>query len=73
MENRRVNDEDRRNDPGHPKSPAEKLERLFALDRERMYLSRAAAVLRWDEETYMPSLAVEERAEQLAVLEGLAH
>ena len=73
MENRRVNDEDRRNDPGRPKSPAEKLERLFALDRERMYLSRAAAVLRWDEETYMPSLAVEERAEQLAVLEGLAH
>jgi carboxypeptidase Taq len=54
------------------KYPA-KLERLFALDRERMYLSRAAAVLRWDEETYMPSLAVEERAEQLAVLEGLAH
>jgi carboxypeptidase Taq len=54
------------------KYPA-KLEKLFALDRERVYLSRAAAVLRWDEETYMPPLAVEERAEQLAVLEGLAH
>jgi carboxypeptidase Taq len=52
---------------------AEKLERLFVLDRERMYLSRAAAVLRWDEETYMPPSAIEERAEQIAVLEGLAH
>jgi carboxypeptidase Taq len=51
----------------------ETLERLFALDRERRYLSRAAAVLRWDEETCLPLLAVEERAEQLAVLEGLAH
>jgi carboxypeptidase Taq len=56
-----------------PINPKIAVERLFALDRERMYLSRAAAVLRWDEETYMPSLAVEERAEQLAVLEGLAH
>ncbi|MDR1506272.1 MAG: carboxypeptidase M32 [Treponema sp.] len=54
-------------------SGAEKLNRLYALDRERMYLSRAAAVLHWDEETCMPPRAVEERAEQLAVLEGLAH
>jgi carboxypeptidase Taq len=56
-----------------PINPKIAIERLFALDRERMYLSRAAAVLRWDEETCLPPLAVEERAEQLAVLEGLAH
>ncbi|MDR0403607.1 MAG: carboxypeptidase M32 [Treponema sp.] len=55
----------------HPPNP--NIERLFALDRERMYLSKAAAVLHWDEETCLPPLAVEERAEQLAVLEGLAH
>jgi len=49
------------------------LEKLRALDRERMYLSRAAAVLHWDQETYLPPDGVEDRAEQLAVLEGLAH
>jgi carboxypeptidase Taq len=49
------------------------LERLRVLDRERMHLNRAAAVLQWDQETYLPSGGVENRAEQLAILEGLAH
>ncbi|MDR0598724.1 MAG: carboxypeptidase M32 [Treponema sp.] len=49
------------------------LERLRALDRERMYLSQAAAILQWDQETYLPPEGVEDRAEQLALLEGLAH
>ena len=54
-------------------SPAKNLEKLRALDQERMHLSRAAAVLQWDQETYLPPSGVEERALQLAVLEGLAH
>ena len=54
-------------------SPVERLLRLRVLDRERMHLSRASALLQWDEETYLPPEGVEDRAEQLAVLEGLAH
>ena len=49
------------------------LEQLRALDQERMQLNRAAAVLRWDQETCLPPDGIEDRAEQLAVLEGLAH
>ncbi|MDR2552294.1 MAG: carboxypeptidase M32 [Treponema sp.] len=49
------------------------LERLRALDRERMHLVRSAALLQWDQETGLPPEGVEDRAEQLAVLEGLAH
>ncbi|MDR1142927.1 MAG: carboxypeptidase M32 [Spirochaetaceae bacterium] len=49
------------------------LARLHALDSERMHLSRAAAALQWDQETCLPPLGVEDRAEQLAVVEGLAH
>jgi carboxypeptidase Taq len=54
-------------------SPERSLERLRELDRERMHLSRTAALLQWDQECYLPSDAAGERAEQLAVLEGLAH
>lgn len=49
------------------------LEKLHNIDREYRHLERAAAVLRWDEETYLPEAAVEERAEQLALLEGIVH
>ena len=48
-------------------------ERLRDLDRERIHLNRALAVLHWDQETFLPNDGVEDRAEQLAVLEGLAH
>ena len=54
-------------------TPAEDLEKLRILDRERMHLCRAAALLQWDQETYLPPGGAEERAEQLAVLEGVAH
>ncbi|MEN6477555.1 MAG: carboxypeptidase M32 [Rectinema sp.] len=48
-------------------------ERLVALDREHTLLAHIGAVLGWDQETYMPEKAVDERAEQLALIEGLAH
>ena len=54
-------------------APVDCLERLRILDRERMHICRSAALLQWDQETYLPSGGIEERAEQLAVLEGLAH
>ncbi|GHV96619.1 carboxypeptidase M32 [Spirochaetia bacterium] len=49
------------------------LEKLHAIDREYRYLERASAALQWDQETYLPPKGVEERAEQLALLEGIAH
>ncbi|MCL2130051.1 MAG: carboxypeptidase M32 [Treponema sp.] len=52
---------------------SETLEKLHAIDRESRYLDRAVAVLRWDQETYLPEKGVEERSEQLALLEGIAH
>ena len=36
-------------------------------------LNHAAAVLEWDQETYMPSAAAEARAHQIATLRRLAH
>jgi len=47
--------------------------RLIELDREHTLMSHIGAVLGWDQETYMPSKAIEERASQIALLEGLAH
>jgi carboxypeptidase Taq len=49
------------------------LGRLHELDREVQTLSNVASVLHWDQETYMPAEAIGERAEQLALLEGLIH
>ena len=51
----------------------EAMQRLAALDRERALLVHIGAILGWDQETYMPENAIEERAEQLALVEGLAH
>jgi carboxypeptidase Taq len=48
-------------------------EKLRAIDRECLRLERTAALLQWDQETYLPPGGVEERAEQLAAREGLAH
>ena len=47
--------------------------RLKELDREARLLEHVAAIISWDQETYMPSAAVEERAEQQALLQSLAH
>lgn len=51
----------------------EKLQRLREIDGEHRLLGHAAAVLHWDQETYMPDGAVQERAEQLSLLSGLMH
>ena len=45
------------------------LERVAVIDD----LSQAAAVLSWDENTYMPAGAAEARGQQMATLEMLAH
>jgi carboxypeptidase Taq len=52
---------------------SESLEKLHSIDRESRYLERAVAVLHWDQETYLPEKGVQERSEQLALLEGIAH
>jgi len=52
---------------------SELLEKLHTIDRESRYLERAASVLHWDQETYLPEKGVQERSEQLALLEGIAH
>lgn len=51
----------------------EALDRLHSIDRDIKYLSQVTAILQWDQETYMPPLAVEGRSEQLALLEGIVH
>ncbi|MBN1646782.1 MAG: carboxypeptidase M32 [Spirochaetales bacterium] len=51
----------------------EALEKLYAEDRQLKTLEHAAAVLGWDQETYMPAAAVEERGAQLAALSGIIH
>jgi carboxypeptidase Taq len=49
------------------------LSRLIELDREIVLLAHIQALLSWDQETYMPPKAVDERSEQIAFVEGLAH
>jgi carboxypeptidase Taq len=51
----------------------EETRRLAALDRQRNLFTHIGAILGWDQETYLPSGGVEERAEQLALIEGIAH
>jgi carboxypeptidase Taq len=51
----------------------ETLEKLHTIDRESRHLERAIALLQWDQETLLPPEGVEERSEQLALLEGIAH
>jgi len=47
--------------------------RLIELDREHSLVVHIGAILGWDQETYMPRKAIEERASQFALLEGIAH
>jgi carboxypeptidase Taq len=51
----------------------ELLEKLRRVDREYHHLAKSLALLQWDEETCLPPKGVEERAEQLALLQGIAH
>jgi len=47
--------------------------RLKSLDNEAVLLEHIAASISWDQETYMPQRAVDERAQQQALLQSLAH
>lgn len=49
------------------------LEPLTARLLEIQRINSAASLLSWDQETYMPAGGGEARAEQIAVLQGLAH
>ena len=49
------------------------LSRLIELDREIVLIGHIQALLGWDQETYMPPKAVDERSEQIAFLEGIGH
>ncbi|MFA6505580.1 MAG: carboxypeptidase M32 [Treponemataceae bacterium] len=49
------------------------LKELHGLDLVARRMSRVSAILQWDQETYLPPAAVEERADQLADIEGIAH
>ncbi len=51
----------------------ERMERLREMDAEIQKLRHIAAILHWDQETCMPSGAVEERSEQIALAEGLVY
>ena len=42
------------------------IERLRALDAEAKLVEHIGAMLGWDQETYMPSAAIDERSDQLA-------
>jgi carboxypeptidase Taq len=51
----------------------EAFNRLSEKGREVYLLAHTAAILSWDQETYMPPKAVEERSEQMSYLQGLLH
>jgi len=51
----------------------EKLNKLKQIYRELTKLDQISCLLSWDQETYMPSLAAEGRAEQLAILAKIIH
>ena len=51
----------------------EKLQALKTKLKDITNLHNAAAVLSWDQETYMPPGGAAARAEQLATLDRLAH
>jgi carboxypeptidase Taq len=56
-----------------PQSTESRLHELKELDRKIHRLASIKATLEWDQETYLPPSAVEERSEQLALLEGMVH
>ena len=47
--------------------------KLKKMDATVTRLGHIAALLEWDQETYMPEAAVKERASQLAMMVGLHH
>ena len=51
----------------------DKFQKLKEIMAEVYDLSRAAALLEWDQQTYMPSGGAEDRSHQLATLARLEH
>ena len=51
----------------------EAIEQLRTLDSEAKTIEHIGAILGWDQETYMPAAAIDERADQLAMIESLVH
>ncbi|RKX85731.1 MAG: carboxypeptidase M32 [Spirochaetes bacterium] len=49
------------------------IEKLKELTKDVVLLEHAIATLSWDQETYMPSKAIGEKGEQLALLQGIMH
>ncbi len=49
------------------------VQKLKKLTKDIVLLEHAIATLSWDQETYMPSLAIGEKGEQLALLQGIMH
>jgi carboxypeptidase Taq len=49
------------------------MQELREKDKRATTLSHAVAVLGWDQETYMPSAGIEERSEQLELLQTMLH
>ena len=49
------------------------MDQIKEIGKEIMVLMHTMYLLSWDQETYMPPKAVEGRAEQLSLLEGLLH
>ena len=48
-------------------------ERFIEKVKEISYLNQALSLLRWDQETYMPTGTVNDRAKQVALLSGIVH
>lgn len=51
----------------------EAVTKLRAIDKELLLLEHTNALLMWDEETYMPEKSIEERSEQVALLQSIIH
>ncbi|MDR0449763.1 MAG: carboxypeptidase M32 [Treponema sp.] len=49
------------------------LEKLHGIDRDCRHLEKISALLQWDQEACLPPAGTEERAGQLALIQGLAH
>jgi carboxypeptidase Taq len=56
-----------------PQKPEQALKELKQIINEAALLGSTAAVLGWDERTYMPHRGSAHRANQLALLAGMVH
>ncbi|MDR2760063.1 MAG: carboxypeptidase M32 [Spirochaetaceae bacterium] len=54
-------------------NPNTAVEQLHSIDRECRHLEKTTALLQWDQETQLPPGAVEDRAEQIALVQSIWH